>query len=57
MTVGMACKRVTSGGRINRFRCQDTENNKRGKFNDSSLSDWIDGILLLGTGNVREEMG
>lgn len=54
---GNACKRETSGGRINRSQSPDADDNRRGKLNDSSLSDWIDGILLMGTGNVREEIG
>lgn len=54
---GNACKRETAGGRINRFQCLGADDNRRGKLNDSSLSYWLDGILLMGTGNVREEMG
>ena len=54
---GNACKRETAEGRINRFQCLGADDNRRGKLNDSSLSYWLDGILLMGTGNVREEMG
>lgn len=54
---GNACKRETSGGRINRFQCLGADDNRRGKLNDSSPSYWLHGILLTRPGNVREEMG